>query len=360
MNWEGQIPAREALRTDFWRNILQPLQRHADRFMKQYQKVKFFEDEEVWTITIDWTEGKYLIHEPTQLMKNAARYGQHWKKRMKELARGQGIYDHTHGDFEMEIKQNDNYDGYYSTKRGPKNEVVQEEKQWREEADIQQEYERKMNDMAASPSMPHPTPTTQSQQRSRSRQRPSTGAGIERRMVVFRANGARPRTPSPATQTQRARARTERERNQSRSPSRSRSRSRNGRRQTTQNESDDMQTATVYCGNVRDFCQRMGIDLDDDPSTTTHRVHRAISPEMTDLPTSSDEGMDPFTQSPSPTHRNDERGGQEEKQQSPQEAGPDGQQQQILNAENGNEMDDESGSESESSWSQRSMPAMRE
>ena len=266
----------------------------------------------------------------------------------------------------MEIKQNDNYDGYYSTKRGPKIEVVQEEKQWREEADIQQEYERKMNDTGASPSMPHPTPTTQSRQRLRSRQRPSTGPGTERRMVVFRANGARPRTSPSTTRSQRTRARTgrERQRDQSRSPSRSRSRSRNGRGQERQYENDqneDTQTATLYCGTVRDFCQRFGIELDDNPSTTTHRVHRSISPEMTDLPTSSDEGMDPFTQSPSPTDRNDERGGQEEKQESPQETGPDGQQQQILNAENGNEMEDETGSESESSSSsQRSMPAMRE
>ena len=93
---------------------------------------------------------------------------------MLELAEEQGIYDYDHGNFKMDIKQNINYEGYYSGSKGPKSHVrIDENQYW-------MNYERKMRDGANSGSN-----INQSFSNNHNHNKLSTGPGVQRRMVYI-------------------------------------------------------------------------------------------------------------------------------------------------------------------------------
>ena len=188
--WDGQIATRAAIRTDYFRNILQPLQRIIDTRMNHVQKIKLFKDGEVWSMRINWMEGKIEIYEITQLMINASRYKQNWKQRMLWLAQRQGIFDHTNGNYDMEPKRNTNYEGYYSSASGPKPNVIEDENRYWMEREIQEQYQKRLNSTLSLPIMI--TPTYDNQLGTNNvRHGISTNSRVERRMVLHKTTAQR-------------------------------------------------------------------------------------------------------------------------------------------------------------------------
>lgn len=189
--WDGQIATRAAIRNDYFRNILQPLQRIIESRMNHIQKITLVEDDEVWSIKIDWMEGKIEIYEITQLMINASRYKQNWRQRMLCLAQKQGIFDHTNGNYEMEPKRNTNYEGYYSSTSGPKPNVIEDENRYWMEREMQKQYQNRVNVTFSLPITITPRNNNQTQ-RNNIRYPTSTSPGVERRMSLYKASAQRP------------------------------------------------------------------------------------------------------------------------------------------------------------------------
>lgn len=189
--WDGQIATRTAIRNDYFRNILQPLQRIIDSRMNHVQKIRLLKDDEVWSIKIDWMEGKIEIYEITQLMINASRYKQNWRQRMLCLAQKQGIFDHTNGNYEMEPKRNTKYEGYYSSASGPKPNVIEDENRYWMEREIHKQYQKRMNVTFSLPINLTPNYDNETEKND-IRYPKSTGHGVEHRMVLYKATAQRP------------------------------------------------------------------------------------------------------------------------------------------------------------------------
>ena len=268
--WPGQIAAREVIKNNYFQGIVVPLQDHINKTMKKIQRLKICDGTETWTMKIDYEKGDIEVYEPSQVILAGDKENQNWYDLMRYHCREKGIFDHTHGDYQMDLYQNNNYEGLYVSSNGPKPAVkAEDERFWMEQQRLtklaqqyqeQEEKERQNN---------------QSQQPSQN----SAGPGVERRLVLWGCGNQRPRPATPPNRDQR-RQRMREDENDGRDQERDRSRSR-------ERGMVRVGMVRVHYTNIIDFCREHGIDLDEKPGKVPENDDEVTSP-TTAAPTMND------------------------------------------------------------------------
>ena len=253
--WDGQLAARQAVTEDYYGLILQPLQRHIDETMPMIQKIKIIDEEEIWTVKVNYRIGDIEVYEPSQVILAGDKVNKDWDQIMAFHCRERGIFDHFHGDFTMDLYPNTDYEGFYISSNGPTLAVRRADaRYWRERERMEElamdlVNEQREEEKERTGARPPPSTTQYSQ-----------GPGVERRMILWRQNGPRPRprTPPPMEQRDGRRERMRENDHQRGDNQRERSRSREER------------GLRIKFTTIAEFCRENGINLanSNDPPTT--------------------------------------------------------------------------------------------